>query len=202
MLKIGKRIRQRREALGLSQEELAQKLGYKSRSTINKIEADINDITQSKVSEFARALDTTPAYLMGWEDEKTNAPLDIPPNFPARLRYLREQKGETQEQLAEAMGYTPKDIDAWENGTLEADFKTKVQLASHFNSTMDFLTGNDPNKNIVVALHGGGRIVTEKKQPLSPKAVEVVKELADNVGKMDDTQLDALMAMIKAMKDR
>ena len=198
----GDRIKQLRNTLGMSQEELGQKVGVK-KAAINKYETGIVvNLKRSVIDKLSAALQTTPAYLMGWEEEKTNAPLDIPPNFPARLRYLREQKGETQEQLAEAMGYTPKDIDAWENGTLEADFKTKVQLASHFNSTMDFLTGNDPNKNIVVALHGGGRIVTEKKQPLSPKAVEVVKELADNVGKMDDTQLDALMAMIKAMKDR
>lgn len=198
----GDRIKQLRNTLGMSQEELGQKVGVK-KAAINKYETGIVvNLKRSVIDKLSAALHTTPAYLMGWEDEKTNAPLDIPPNFPARLRYLREQKGETQEQLAEAMGYSPKDIDAWENGTLEADFKTKVQLASHFNSTMDFLTGNDPNKNIVVALHGGGRIVTEKKQPLSPKAVEVVKELADNVGKMDDTQLDALMAMINAMKDR
>lgn len=69
---IGQRIKQQREAIGLSQEELAQKLGYKSRSTINKIESGINDITQSKVIEFAQALGTTPAYLMGWEEEKDN----------------------------------------------------------------------------------------------------------------------------------
>lgn len=70
ILNIGQRIRQKRESLGLSQEELAQKLGYKSRSTINKIESGINDITQSKVVKFAQALQTTPAALMGWEDEK------------------------------------------------------------------------------------------------------------------------------------
>lgn len=64
-LNIGQRIKQCREHLGLSQEELAQKLGYKSRSTINKIESGINDITQSKVVEFARVLQTTPAVLMG-----------------------------------------------------------------------------------------------------------------------------------------
>ena len=65
---IGEKIKKRREELGLSQEELAKKLGYSSRSTINKIEKGINDITQSKIVAFANALDTTPAYLMGWED--------------------------------------------------------------------------------------------------------------------------------------
>lgn len=37
---IGERIRARREALGMSQSELARKVGYKSRSSINKLEKD------------------------------------------------------------------------------------------------------------------------------------------------------------------
>ena len=43
---IGNRIKQRREYLGLSQEELARRLGYTSRSTVNKIGKGINGITQ------------------------------------------------------------------------------------------------------------------------------------------------------------
>ena len=71
MLELYKRIRQRRETLGLSQEELAKKLGYKSRSSINKIEKGENDIPISKVIAFAEALNTTPEYLMGWNDKVT-----------------------------------------------------------------------------------------------------------------------------------
>ena len=73
MAEIGKRIKERREELGLTQEELATRLGYKSKSTINKIEMGINDINQSKIEAFANALHTTPAHLMGWiisENEK------------------------------------------------------------------------------------------------------------------------------------
>ena len=67
MLEIGKNIMLRRKELGMTQEELAKKMGYKSKSTINKIENGTNDIPQSKVVKFADALLTTPAYLMGWE---------------------------------------------------------------------------------------------------------------------------------------
>lgn len=69
MAQIGIKIKQRREELNMTQEELAKKLGYKSKSTINKIEAGINDIVQSKVFAFAEALETTPAHLMGWDEE-------------------------------------------------------------------------------------------------------------------------------------
>ena len=66
---IGERIRQRREELELSQEELAVKLGYKSRSSINKIERGQQNLTQRKISAIAAALNTTPSYIMGWNEE-------------------------------------------------------------------------------------------------------------------------------------
>ena len=65
---IGSRIRNRREELGLSQDELGKRLGYKSRSSINKIELDQRNLTQSKIKAIADALDTTPAYIMGWNE--------------------------------------------------------------------------------------------------------------------------------------
>ena len=72
MSEIGKNIMKRRKEIGLTQEDLAYKLGYKSKSTINKIELGINDVSQSKVKKFAEVLNTTPAYLMGWEKEEKN----------------------------------------------------------------------------------------------------------------------------------
>lgn len=70
MKTVGKRIKDKRESLNLTQDELAKKLGYKSKSTINKIEKGINDISQSKLMEFAKVLKTTPSYLMGWEEQE------------------------------------------------------------------------------------------------------------------------------------
>lgn len=80
-VEIYQRIKMLREQQGLSQEDLAQKLGYKDRSTIAKIEKGINDITQSKIVAFAKALNTTPAYLMGWEDEKKDRFEKLPDNI-------------------------------------------------------------------------------------------------------------------------
>lgn len=70
-MKLYENIKARREELGMTQEELAFKLGYKSRSTINKIELGKSDIPQSKIKAFADVLQTTPSALMGWEDETT-----------------------------------------------------------------------------------------------------------------------------------
>lgn len=70
MTTIGQRIKKRRTDLDMTQEELAKRLGYSHKSSIGKIENGNNDITQSKVVEFAHALDTTVAYLMGWDEEE------------------------------------------------------------------------------------------------------------------------------------
>ena len=77
MPEIGKRIKIKREELHMTQEELAAKLGYKSKTTIAKIENGTNDIVQSKVVAFASVLNTTPAYLMGWEESPV-APDPLP----------------------------------------------------------------------------------------------------------------------------
>ena len=63
---IGERIKQRRIELDMSQDELAKKVGYKSRSSIQKIEAARN-LPTTKIEIMANALDTTPSYLMGWD---------------------------------------------------------------------------------------------------------------------------------------
>ena len=69
MSELSRRIRHRREELGLSQEELADRMGYRSKSSITKLEKGVNDLPQSKLEELAAALRTTSAWLLG---------LDIP----------------------------------------------------------------------------------------------------------------------------
>lgn len=75
---IGERIKERRIELGMTQDELAKIVGYKSRSSINKIELS-RDLPLKKVSLIAAALDTPPGYLMGWEsiDGKIQRPITL-----------------------------------------------------------------------------------------------------------------------------
>lgn len=65
MSELSTRIRLRREALGISQEELARRMGYRSKSSITKLEKGVNDLPQAKLEELAQALETSPAYLLG-----------------------------------------------------------------------------------------------------------------------------------------
>lgn len=73
---IGDRIRIRRQELGMTQEELAKKLGYASRVSVNKIELNGRNLTQTKIKLLADILETTPAYIMGWDDTEIKIETD------------------------------------------------------------------------------------------------------------------------------
>ena len=70
MEQVGKRIADRRRELGLTQEELASRLGYKSKASVNKIELGLRIIPAAMVAQFAKALHISPGYLMGWEEDE------------------------------------------------------------------------------------------------------------------------------------
>ncbi len=104
---IGTRIRTRREELSMTQEELAEKMGYKSRSTINKIELGKNDIPQNKIEAFARVLSIPPSLLMGWNDvylpqnsnNKTTDSCAPSVGMPTRMHDLLSQLNEQVKDL-------------------------------------------------------------------------------------------------------
>lgn len=79
---VGERIKQRRIELGLSQDELAKKVGYKSRSSINKIELS-RDLPLGKVQAMAKALDCEPYSLMDWDEN-----VDVRLNQETALQHI------------------------------------------------------------------------------------------------------------------
>ena len=97
---IGDRIAERRKALGMTQDELALRMGYKSKAAISKIETNVNDITQSTVVRFAEVLDTTIAYLMGWEN--TLSPADSLSPTERRLVSAWRQADEKDRRIVAA----------------------------------------------------------------------------------------------------
>lgn len=74
---IGRRIRRRREELGLSQDDLARMMGYNGRSSISLVELDKRDITWENVCKYAKALQCTPSYLMKWDDPIPDDDLEV-----------------------------------------------------------------------------------------------------------------------------
>lgn len=74
-MSVGTNIKKRRFELRMSQQELANALGYKTRSTIAKIESGENDVSQKKLQRFAEVLDTTVEALVSGS---TAAPTSVP----------------------------------------------------------------------------------------------------------------------------
>ena len=68
-MRIGQRIKMTRLQQGLSIDDLASKLG-KNRTTIYRYEnGDIENLPLGILDSLASALNTTPAYLMGWSEK-------------------------------------------------------------------------------------------------------------------------------------
>ena len=65
---MGDRIKNRRIELGMTQQELAVKMGFKTRSHISLLEQGDRNIPISKIKKLANVLEISPEYLMGWED--------------------------------------------------------------------------------------------------------------------------------------
>ena len=105
-MELNENIRARRIALKMTQQELAQLMGYKSTSTIAKIESGENDIPQAKLAAFAVALNTTPAELMGLKD------LTPKQDMPANTVTCTISKGKPQleEMIRQLDSLSEKDL--------------------------------------------------------------------------------------------
>ena len=123
MLELHENIRARRVALNMTQQELAKKLGYKSTSTIAKIESGENDIPQAKIAAFAAALDTTPAELMGLQiitigpDEPDDmVTVTIAKGKPELEEAIRQLDGLSEKRLKNILAIVNAIIDSYESG--------------------------------------------------------------------------------------
>lgn len=114
MSTIGSRIKNRREELNMSQDELAKKLGYESRSSINKIELDQRSLPQSKIKAVADALGTTPSYIMGWGG-----------SIQEELEELKRKRN----KAAEFLSQNPDDEDAQNEAFILQESIEDIELA-------------------------------------------------------------------------
>lgn len=107
-MEIGDRIRERRKALGLTQTELAQRLGLTSKAAISTVENNKEDMTTERIRKYAEALDTTPQYLMGWIDRpdrpKKHIVIDVTPTIDIikkNMPYYEDDTAEIAQEIFE-----------------------------------------------------------------------------------------------------
>ena len=86
---FGENLRKLRQAREITQEELSEKLGYSSRSSINKIEAGDRDMPRSKIEQAAKILGVSPLELFKNEPLEAGSVLEV--IVDDELRNMQEQ---------------------------------------------------------------------------------------------------------------
>ena len=119
---IGERIKRRRKELGLSAEQVAERLGV-SPATIYRYESnDIVNMRIDKLEPIAKVLRTTPAHLMGWEDESSQPDKEMDDVEPM----LNDLKSKAAEGIT--LMYDGKPIDKKTMKAFEASLEAAIAL--------------------------------------------------------------------------
>lgn len=149
MTTIGERIAKTRERIGMSQEELAKRAGYKSRSSINKIENG-RECSSKIVEKIAVALGVSPAYLMGWEErsDEQNRQIGI------KMKELRTSKNLALYEMANELHIEPELLAQYEEGKRQIPEHVIEMYSNYFgvdvlmvsNNQTAFLTQNEKLK--------------------------------------------------------
>jgi transcriptional regulator with XRE-family HTH domain len=103
--------------LGMSQEELAEAVGYTGRSAIARIESGRNKVSISKIPIFAKALHTTEAYLLGVDSKKSAE--------EAVITYAQNSTSDTAKKLRDHLLSAMKLLEAEQREESEVSAKFK-----------------------------------------------------------------------------
>lgn len=146
---IGQKIKELRRQLNMSVDDLAVKLG-KNRATIYRYErGDIENLQLDVLEPLANALETTPAYLMGWEETPKNISsrtnnkdvnIQLVETVGDMIKKLRLQKQLTLEEFANETGIPIEELQNYETGKSQIPKSVIETLAKFLNVTIDDLT--------------------------------------------------------------
>ena len=169
MLQLYKNIKHRRKELGMTQTDLAKKLGYTDKSMISKIENGSIDLPQSKIISFAEVLNISPSDLMGWEEPSPANKLDY--SKISNIMPLPYKEGRTVPLIGSIACGTP--ILADEN------IEKEIQLPEDISA--DFCLRCKGDSMINARIYDGD-IVFIRKQPMVENgeiAAVLIDEMAD-----------------------
>lgn len=119
LIEIGNRIKQLRLERDMSQDELAKRSGYGSRSTINKIELGINDVPQSKIKAIAEALGVCVGEILCWNDFDEEHDSKQLQNEVDLIELIEQQHGKSTTEAF--IMYTQLDVD--DQGEIRGEMK-------------------------------------------------------------------------------
>ena len=120
-------IKKRRQALNMSQQALAEAVGYSGKSMVSQVEKGMIDLPSTMITKFAKALDCTEAYLMGWESKDTTDHQALKELADKKLAIEEmEASGFSHEQIASAI----KLYEKYKNASPEVQAIVELALKS------------------------------------------------------------------------
>lgn len=127
LIEIGNRIKQLRTEKDMSQDELAKRSGYGSRSTINKIELGINDVPQSKIKAIAEALGVSVGTLLCWDEFDEKHDTNKIQKEVNLIEHIEQQHGKTTREAFEM--YIQLDSD--DQGEIRGEMKQMLKAEKY-----------------------------------------------------------------------
>ena len=106
---VSNKIKRLRKETRISQVELAKKLGTTKQNIYKYENGLITNIPSDKIEMMAKIFNTTPQYLMGWEDLPTTDNLDISPQTVETATIIHE--AENTEEIIEIVETVIEDDD-------------------------------------------------------------------------------------------
>lgn len=105
-----------------------------------------------------------------------------------RIKEVRLQYNVTQATLANYLGIAQNTLSYWENGKFDIDSESLCKIANYFNTSIDYLLGND-NKKIKA---------TQNESPLSPEQ----QNLFDSTSDLTDEELRQAIDYVEFLKSK
>lgn len=135
---IGERIKLLRMQMNFSQVKFADMINV-SKQTLYKYENNIiANIPSDKIELVAKYCNTTPAYIMGWDEAACDRTMN---HFSLILKKLRSEIGLTQDELAAKLNLSRSRVGMYESGKREPNFETLELFANFFTVDMDYFLG-------------------------------------------------------------
>ena len=133
---VGQRIKQRRKELGLSQDELAKKIGYKTKGAISYFENGLRSPDFEVVQKIAEALNTDLKYF--WVDQEPKK-INWSKDLGKRLRELRGSI--SLNELESKININKAEITRFEKGDLSPSYNDLIKYAKYFEVDINYLLG-------------------------------------------------------------
>lgn len=176
---FGERIAEQRKKLGLSQEELAEKLNI-SQKSISKYERGSRRPSYEVLVSMAALFGVTTDYLLGVDGGEKN--------MKNRLKELREENGMKQSELGKLLNVQDAAISKYESGDIPLTGEKIIQLAEYFGVTTDYLLGLEGRDSMEIK---------EKSNEIVHRIGQNIKNLRERKG-MTQKELAAALGITRS----